>query len=80
VNPYQSPNAGKETDPRSSAFFRLPNTVLDWLVIAAIIGVIVVLCLPGVEEGTEAVRRKLGVRAPIAGSESPATTGPEHAE
>jgi hypothetical protein len=58
----------------------LPNTVLDWLVIAALIGVIVVLCLPNVDDGTEAARRKLGVKAIIAGSDSPAPADPEHGE
>jgi competence protein ComGC len=80
VNPYQSPNSGKESEAQSSAFFRLPNTVLEWLVIIGLIGVIVALCLPNVDEGTEAARRKLGVKAPIAGSESPAPAGSELGE
>jgi hypothetical protein len=68
-NPYESPRA-PDSGPRVSwARERLQKvTLVEWLVILAVIVVIVALFLPDVDETSTEVQRKYGKTRPPAGN------------
>jgi hypothetical protein len=61
-NPYSAPASNPTPKNPVHPFLRLPTTVSEWVVIALVILAIGALCLPNLEEGREAARKRLGTQ------------------
>ena len=62
-NPYRCPMAGPKRPQRRysgrlRSFLRLPNTWVEWMVIAGVVATVVALMLPDFNDGVSRARRK----------------------